>query len=511
MNTNNGSLMQLIVNNDVSNNSLNYLNMAVNYQTYDFNSNTNSNNINGNISLTFLRNVDKICPEYIVVNLFNSSENVDILFNYINNIYLLFRIGDIEIMKFPFSLLWNLNSPEIIGNTLYIHFPFDHFFGNIHLNTINYQNVTFTLKNFNNLANYASNCSLLCKTYMYGNSNQISYDMSNNIVQQISSLEINSGSLTQGQQIHLTDRFTINTNYFKGMVKGFFIESRNIDELQEIQFYINGHTRTNYDRFLIRTKCVKINENMLFYPFNFDISYHDRNYNSYQGALNFSRIDMSILRLKFNTIRNKVKIYALNMNIYEQRQVLGRLVYNIHNFHLVQDFTSHPLLSLGEIVSNRSQINSFDSHISSSTRNLFSTNASSSTSTYTNGYYPYGYTDPSGNTTTTHINDASGNPIIYSLDNSNLDLLITPITGRVTGNYINNELPQGSTIQQPIPEDKKICGISFEEIQENEFYMSCSTCSNNFKEQGIKIWLRQRRNCPTCRTNWVNYDIYLNV
>jgi len=61
-----------------------------------------------------------------------------------------------------------------------------------------------------------------------------------------------------------------------------------------------------------------------------------------------------------------------------------------------------------------------------------------------------------------------------------------------------------------IPEDKKICGISLDEIRENQNYMCCTHCHNNFNENDIRIWLRSRRTCPNCRGIWSDYNIYIN-
>jgi hypothetical protein len=62
-----------------------------------------------------------------------------------------------------------------------------------------------------------------------------------------------------------------------------------------------------------------------------------------------------------------------------------------------------------------------------------------------------------------------------------------------------------------IPEERKTCGINLEEIGLEEKYMSCVECDNNFNEISIRIWLTQRRTCPSCRCNWSDYNIYINT
>ena len=43
--------------------------------------------------------------------------------------------------------------------------------------------------------------------------------------------------------------------------------------------------------------------------------------------------------------------------------------------------------------------------------------------------------------------------------------------------------------------------------------MSCSQCSNNFVEDSIKSWFRQRphrKKCPMCRVDWTDFNVYIN-
>jgi hypothetical protein len=102
----------------------------------------------------------------------------------------------------------------------------------------------------------------------------------------------------------------------------------------------------------------------------------------------------------------------------------------------------------------------------------------------------------------------------------------TNYTNDFSYNYINNDLssnllilpdephnifPSGQTLNRVISNERRTCGISLDEIIGGDSYMSCSSCNNNFKEQEIKNWLRSRRTCPTCRGNWSNYDIYVNI
>jgi hypothetical protein len=93
---------------------------------------------------------------------------------------------------------------------------------------------------------------------------------------------------------------------------------------------------------------------------------------------------------------------------------------------------------------------------------------------------------------------------------------------RVIGrNRINIEprheypIPNGSIIYKLINPERNICNITHEEIIYGESYMNCTSCNNNFIENIIKQWFRNRignlRTCPTCREIWTNYSVYVNI
>jgi hypothetical protein len=474
MNNINGSIMQLALNergeirNTYGSRNI-FTNVAVDFQTYNFQ----------NYKLTLSRNVDKIIPEYLILNLYNTDTTLETIYNYGRNIYINFKIGVQTLLNIPLSILWNLKEPEICDNKLYLQIPFEMFFGNIYSAGLQFREVSFTLVNHTNLANYISDYSLLCKTYIgdsqYRRSNQ---DTSSCCIQQISSLEVKV-SLDNPESV--SNEFKIQTNSFPGFSKGFFIERNNISELNGMQFYIYGQIRIDYNRFMIRNKCQRINDNMIFVPFHADKSFNDRSFNSFVGSINLSEITQSSLKLNFDTHCNKVKIYSMNMNDYSQIRSEITISQNIVNTHLVEDFTRHSLMHVDNIDRiERIEIESIETNtIVNDIRvnTIFENNMN--IIHYNNLYSGIGM---------------SGPPNYLEPINNSIDDLIVDI---------------GDTIL--IPEDKKTCGITLEEISLDEKYMRCTNCLNNFTEQSIRTWLTQIRTCPDCRCNWIDYNIYTNM
>jgi len=103
MNNINASLMQLSSNervqpiNTYGSRSI-YTNVAVDFKTYNFE----------NSELIFSRNVDKIMPEYLILNLQDNNTPLETIFKYGRNIYINFQIDNQTLLNIPFSILWNL-------------------------------------------------------------------------------------------------------------------------------------------------------------------------------------------------------------------------------------------------------------------------------------------------------------------------------------------------------------------------------------------------------------------
>jgi hypothetical protein len=160
------------------------------------------------------------------------------------------------------------------------------------------------------------------------------------------------------------------------------------------------------------------------------------------------------------------------MNDYVQRRSEITSSQNTINTHLVEDFTSHSLMHV-----ERRETSNIVNNIVNEIRvnNVFENNVNNII--YNNLY-----------------SGMSGPPEYYpSITYSSIEDLIIDI---------------GEA--KLIPQEKRICGINLEEINVDQKYMSCAECSNNFNEISIRIWLTQRRTCPSCRGNWSDFNVYIN-
>ena len=450
------SLLQLVGNQANEINSFIPENIAIGYKTYNFNNNNELNIINPPI-------FDKIKPECLILSVNNEYHSNLIFFQtYINPLTFNFTIGTRDILKIPLSLLWNLKTPEIINNKLYLQIPFDTFFGNINLCGLRNYDIKFAidyscihLAGNNSMNIYHAqpmNFALLCRTVSIDQRNQrFHVDVSNNSnsIQQISSVQINALNNVN------SDEFRIRTNRFRGFIKGFFIESIQIFEyLQEIKFYTNQFIRFHYDTYLIRQKCVKISDDMIYFPFNSEELYENNTHNSYRGSINFDGIESHFLNLKFLHRRQKVRVYALYKNNYNQRDGIFNIQNMYNSFNLYEDFDTHPLTPIDDII------------------------------------HPFIQRDIRRNVNPLHIYDASLND--------------TPYISQVLTRKIEEQ-------------DQNTCPIQQTDIRENERYMLCSSCRNCYNEYAIISWFiscndyNRTKTCPTCRSEWCDHNVYINA
>jgi hypothetical protein len=432
-----GGLMQLVAI-GAQNEALRLRNVAYEYHTYQ---------VNGVQSLSITRFADIVNLEYLELTFSNSEiSNVEDVKHLVLNMF----IGGQLIQQFPLSLLINLNEPIMCDGKMYINLCFDMLFGGIKLIGLQYRDVRVEFKNDNALSCISSYGIVSKLTYLdIEERRNLAESRFEEVIQQLSFIDIMTDLNDVTQMSNVYDICLPFTN----ISKGFFIECNNVDNLNNINLKFNSQERFNLNRFLVRTKCKKINQNLLYFPFNYDKDYSDRTAESYEGSPNLSRIDSIKLKLDFDIPINNVKIYSLNSNIYRQMSGMGGLAYTSFLSGDTYDLRDNTFIRTETI---RMQI--VNSHPASLLQQVPSIRP------------------PTVNT-----------PIVYT-GPINKPILIT---------------------------DASNCPILCEQIGVEENYMSCHQCKNNFSETAIKQWLEGRRpvqrTCPLCRVPWSNFEIYVNV
>jgi hypothetical protein len=431
-----GGLMQLVAV-SVQNQALHLRNVAYEYHTYE---------TQGLQPLTISRLADIVNLEYLELTFSNPERNN---LDDVKKLVLNMSIGGQTMQQFPLGLLINLNEPMICDEKMYINLCFDMLFGGIKLIGLPYHEVKVEFKN-NDALSCISSYGIVSKLAYLDTEERrnLAESQFEEVIQQLSFINV----MTDLNDITQTSNVYDICLPFTNISKGFFIECNNVDNLNNINLKFNIQDRFNLNRFLVRTKCKKINENLLYFPFNYDKEYSDRTAGSYEGAANLSRLDTVKLKLDFDNPINNVKIYCLNSNIYKQMSGMGGLVFPGELFSNTYDLRNNALRIL---------------------------------------------------------------PLAQQILNSRPTSLlaqapsITPPTVGTTIMY------SGPTNKPILVTDASNCPILCQEIGVGEKYMSCHQCKNNFSEAAIKQWLEGRRSlqrtCPLCRVPWSNFEIYVNV
>jgi hypothetical protein len=423
-------------------------NLAIEYFTEEF-----SNNM-----LRMGRDCDTKSPEYLTIELSEGLDQENFK-NICHKICFEMSIGGQIILSIPLRFMMNLKEYEIYDNTFSITIPFEMFCDDIRVVALHHHEIWFTLTNTEN--NFRS-CKLISKGVFYDTNLRMpmARDPHEHIIQCLASTEILCTNFLNGNEFQI-NQFNYNMN-FNGLHKGFFIESENVDQINEISLSLNGAQRFLYNRFLVRTKCIKINQHLLYLPFNYDKSYTDRTPVGFEGALtldidvtNLNRIDVSKLNIKLDCPQSKICIYGLGSTMLRYINGMAGLAYdnsNIIHEHkeyiesgIYHQTTPFPLETQTPTVPNF-----FDTDPGFELRLL---------------------------------------PTIHS--NTDIEYIYRPITN-------NNKLT---------------CSITQCEFDINDRYMSCVQCSNNYMEESIKNWFihrPDRKSCPMCRTNWTDFNVYIN-
>lgn len=284
--------------------------------------------------LTMQRDSDCKCPEYLEIeihsklDLMSSSPcQLDNIFKKsCNNVYLQMQANGETILNIPLTFMIHLKNYEVCDDKFYITIPFQMFCDDIKLVCLKYNEFRFTLMNIDNTF---KSCNLISKAIHYDSplKEELCKNNHQHIIQTLSSTEIscvNNGCMDSFDKINVF-KYKIP---FQTIHKGFFIEVENVDEINKIILLLNGHDRTIYNRFLVRTKCVKINQHLLYFPLNSDKSYTDRTVEGFEGSLNLSRMD-AIINIILDNPKSKIRIYGLgsNMLIYKDGLVTQKFNY----------------------------------------------------------------------------------------------------------------------------------------------------------------------------------------
>lgn len=101
-----------------------------------------------------------------------------------------------------------------------------------------------------------------------------------------------------------------------GLSKGLFIRC-NVNDLIRVQIMLNGHDLLHYDEPLVHHMCERIDDQMMYVPFDKEYSWKDRARESYQTGTNICRIENFRVFLNFKSDQESACIYTDGFNYLE--------------------------------------------------------------------------------------------------------------------------------------------------------------------------------------------------
>ena len=218
---------------------------------------------------TLQRDADLITIDKLILH-FNENVSDDEINNIINemksiklNKKIMIQSGDVVLANLKLSFLLSLSEPIICsyGGTkvLKINLYLDYMIPDFKLIALQYDSITIKILNYDSIVNHCKHIYISTKLIYFEGHDRCEMACSNNekVVYNIDYIKVKTN-----ETLESNIRFE-----GKGMSAGFFIEA-NIDDLEDIEITLNGHTRFKYQSFLFDEYCKKFGTTMLYIPFN---------------------------------------------------------------------------------------------------------------------------------------------------------------------------------------------------------------------------------------------------
>jgi hypothetical protein len=288
-----------------------------------------TNNNSTILNYNFVRASDSIEIEYLIIKCPSEMQlnenNLYELIDKLNTIEI--TIGGMYIWKNKINLFTKLNKPKIINNSLCIKLPFDMFVDEIKLISLQYHEVKCFISLNQSLPNYEFNIYYNQKFYDNEPRREMAQNNYETPIQQISShiIELNEPSNILTQNL-----------FFSGLSKGYLFDG-NINQISNFKLSLNGVDYLDYNQIMLQLYGIKINDNLMFLPFDTHVNYKDITPTSFITGLNHAYINDVKCIINFIEPQIKFAIHTIEHNILRYGSGMGgvhfaeRSIINIFN------------------------------------------------------------------------------------------------------------------------------------------------------------------------------------
>jgi len=268
---------------------------------------------------------DSILPEYLMVDM--NAQPIENTIEYImSNYNLIFTMGGTD-MTIPFQMMDYLEKPTMTRqNKFKIPINFNYFFGNndgFPILSLSYHEISVNVEHCTNRGRL-NNVKLICKGKYI--------DTEERRILASNGHQYKSRDITTLQLESTTSQKNFNI-YGNGILGGIVLRINNpdttIENIQCIEFLINGHTRHRFDMDLIDTHCQRLTDKSIYIPMNLDGNLRSE-INS--NAFNLSRIDDFKIEITTNLNSGfNITAYSIQPNLY---RVASGMISKVFIFNL---------------------------------------------------------------------------------------------------------------------------------------------------------------------------------
>jgi hypothetical protein len=213
--------------------------------------------------------------------------------NSLNECNIIITICNKDFLTIPLKLLMCLNNIIISNNNdeqyinlkkYYIIFP-DFLFNEIHMIGLNENDICVK---FDTPTTIIKKSLLVHLIFLDSQVRKtIRENKHSRLYQKVNKLELYEDKLNK----------RIYKNYGDCMEKGFFIYGKSVINITNILLICNAHDILNYDKDRIMFFCKKINDNILYVPYNFEKKYYHTTVDSYIGSMNSEIVSEQLIKI----------------------------------------------------------------------------------------------------------------------------------------------------------------------------------------------------------------------
>lgn len=215
-----------------------------------------------------------------------------------------------SILTNPLDMYAHLETPVKINNKIIMKLPFDYLLGQFILIAHQYHPINYKIIFNSKYRQFFSNISMGIELTYIKSMERVNCVLKshNYLVQCIQSEIIDLNILNRESKMEF-----IQIVNFKDKTKGYFIQG-NIDELVNVELYLNDHLRYSYDEIMIYEFCHRISKNLIYIPhIGQNMNYKNISNTDYDLGINQNLLEIKF-KLKFSQPQFKFSIHSITLN-----------------------------------------------------------------------------------------------------------------------------------------------------------------------------------------------------